>query len=542
VALAALVLSSGVADAATPCARFAGPAGSDTAAGTFAAPFKTAQKLAGSLTAGQTGCLRGGTYTAGTRTYVLSPPRGGNPGAPITIRSYPGERARLVGIVNVSTGVNNVTLSNLTFEGTGGMNTIKIYANDVVVQNSEITNAWRGLSCMMLGSSSGVQALRPIVRANKLYACGSRANGTKDHGIYAANLLQGQIVDNVIYDSAAYAIQLYPNAQRTRFAHNVVDGGLPSVRGGLVFGGDSRYASRDNVVEQNIIVNAQTYNIVASWGGATGSGNIARSNCLWNAKQRNIYNGGGLTTSANVIADPTFVDRAARNYRLKPGSRCLSVVGYDTAAKLAAANSTTTTQQIAAADSIVEPTPTLAPRAPDPGPVVDPGPVAEPAPRPEPAPQPEPAPLPEPILEPEPISVPDPTTILEPGSDPGYDPVFEPDPTTILEPGSDPSYDPVFEPSSTHEPGPSAGAVATDEPSPASHARGRAHGRKRQAKAHAHRRRHAGRRSPWGGDRRVWGAGRLYEPSAGSLRSRWAAPMQWVWLAPSVSFSPRRSR
>jgi hypothetical protein len=401
---AGLLLAAGAAQAETTCAKVAEPSGSDSAAGTAAAPFKTAQKLASSLSAGQTGCLRAGSYTNGSNGYVVSPPRGGNAGAPITIRSYPGERARLVGIVNVSKGVDNVTFSDLVFEGTGAMNTIKIYSAGVVVENSEITNAWRGLSCMMLGSNSGGgQALRTVVRGNTFHACGNPANGNKDHAIYASNLLEGEIVDNLFYDSAAYAIQLYPNAQSTRFAHNVIDGGSPSIRGGLVVGGDGSHASSNNVVEQNVIAYSQTYNVVASWESIKGSGNIARDNCLWSGKQGNLSNGGGLTATNNPTADPGFVDRTARDYRLKPGSPCLATVGYDTAAKLAG--------------GAPAPQPTPAPQpapTPDPTPAPTPEPEPEPTPTPTPAPEPAPAPAPKPT-EPTPAPAPtEPTTKPKP--------------------------------------------------------------------------------------------------------------------------------
>jgi hypothetical protein len=62
--------------------------------------------------------------------------------APITLRSYPGERARLVGIVTVR--ASWVRLAGLNFEGDGSMNTIKIYSSDVVVEDSDITNKLRG--------------------------------------------------------------------------------------------------------------------------------------------------------------------------------------------------------------------------------------------------------------------------------------------------------------------------------------------------------------------------------------------------------------
>src|SRR5262249_7342469 len=162
--------------------------GSDSAAGTAAAPYRSAQQLADSLSAGQTGCLRQGSYTA-SGPYVLSPRHGGTPTAPITIRSYPGQHARLVRILHVAHGLDNVTLSNLTFEGTGEANSVKIYSSNVTVEASEITNAWRGLSCMMLGNNSGGgQAVKPVIRGNVFHACGSLANGNKDHGIYASNV------------------------------------------------------------------------------------------------------------------------------------------------------------------------------------------------------------------------------------------------------------------------------------------------------------------------------------------------------------------
>jgi hypothetical protein len=368
-------LSGGSAAAATTCAKVAAPSGSDSAAGTESAPYRTPQKLAGSLSAGQTGCLRGGSYTT-TGSYILSPSQGGTAGAPITVTSYPGERAKLVGIVHVPNGVNHVTLSRLDFEGTGTSNTIKIYSADVVVEDSDITNAWRGLSCMMLGSNSGAgQAVRTIIRRNTFHECGNPANGNKDHGIYAASLADGEIVDNVIYNSAAYAIQFYPNTHRTRFAHNVVDGGS-SVRGGVIFAGEGSHASGDNTVEQNVIGYAATYNITSYWGGSTGLGNVARSNCVWGGQSGDISSQVGFAATGNKVADPGFVGRSAHDYRLKAGSACLATVGYDTAAKLAGAlptepeptptTTTTTTAGPAPSTTTTAPTTTTASTKPAP--------------------------------------------------------------------------------------------------------------------------------------------------------------------------------
>jgi Right handed beta helix region len=326
VTIAALVAGCALpsaALAANPCDRVASP-GSDTA-----------QDLLDSLAPGETGCLHGGTYTS-SGGDVLYPRRGGDPGAPITVRSYPGERARLVGIIDIRHGSDYVTLSGLEIEGTGedGANTLKIYSRGVVVEDSDITNRWRGRSCLMLGNNQGGgEADQPIIRRNTFHECGNRANGNQDHGIYAADVDGGQIVDNLFYHSAAYTIQLYPNARHTRFAHNVVDGSAPSVRGGIVFGGDNEFASSDNVVEQNVIAYAATSGITSYWEGPVGTGNVARDNCVWGSRDDDISGERGFASVGNRIARPLFASRDARDYRLAAGSPCLVTIGYDMLAR-----------------------------------------------------------------------------------------------------------------------------------------------------------------------------------------------------------------
>ena len=322
-ALAALSVLPASAIAADRCDQVASP-GSDTA-----------QQLLDSLRPGETGCLHGGVY-ASSRDNVLYPRRGGAPDAPLTLRSYPGERARLVGIIDIRHGSDYITLSGLDIEGTGedGANTIKIYSRGVVLEESDITNAWRGRSCLILGNNEGGgQAVAPVVRGNTFHECGNPENGNQDHGVYAANVLDGEIVDNLFYDSAAYTIQLYPNAQRTRFAHNVVDGSGRSVRGGIVFGGDGRFASSDNVVEKNVIVSAATAAITSYWEGRVGTGNLARDNCVWGSRGDDISREWGFTAVGNRVAQPLFASRGARDYRLARDSQCLRTVGYDTLAR-----------------------------------------------------------------------------------------------------------------------------------------------------------------------------------------------------------------
>ena len=89
----ALLFAVPTAEASPECARFASPDGSDAAAGSEESPYRSVQRLADSLTPGQTGCLRGGTYSEDQVTLSI-------PGT--TLRSYPGERAGLVGRLRVT--------------------------------------------------------------------------------------------------------------------------------------------------------------------------------------------------------------------------------------------------------------------------------------------------------------------------------------------------------------------------------------------------------------------------------------------------------
>ncbi len=302
------------------CDRYAAAGGSDAAPGTRARPFGTPSRLARALRPGETGCLRGGTYTAGPDGYVLAVTASGRPGAPIVVRSSAGERAKLVGIVTVTHGAHDVRLGHLDVVGTGSANTVKVYGSDVTIEASDISNLGRGESCMILGSTAGGEAVRPVVRGNSFHDCGAKADGNKDHGIYAAQARDGQITGNRFVNPAAYAVQLYPNAQGFRVVGNVADGGPDTVRGGIVIGGDADSASSDNVVEGNVIAYTRSAGVDVSWEGRVGTSNVVRRNCLW--ETGGIAAGTGLLAEDNVVADPDFNDRAGADYRLDADSGC----------------------------------------------------------------------------------------------------------------------------------------------------------------------------------------------------------------------------
>jgi hypothetical protein len=309
------------------CDRVASPAGSDQNPGTVRAPYFSVQALAERIEPGQTGCLRAGTYTPSGSDYVLSIQRSGLRGKPIAIRSYPGERARLSGITQVEPRVRWVVLDSLDFEGDGSQNTIKIYGSDVTIEHSDITNRRRGLSCVILGNPEEGVAARPVLRANRLHDCGNPANGNKDHGIYAAYTVDGRITQNLFTNSAAYAIQFYPDAHRTRFERNVVDGGGLSIRGGVVFGGDTENASSHNLVAHNVIAYSAGYGVTSNWEGPQGTGNVVRKNCFWHSETDNVDDQVGFRARSNVVADPDFRDRGGGDYRMPSNNRCRRLLG-----------------------------------------------------------------------------------------------------------------------------------------------------------------------------------------------------------------------
>jgi hypothetical protein len=358
------------------CDHYAGPFGSDTAPGTLAQPYATAQKLATSLAPGQTGCLLQGTYsTESSGHYVLNLKNSGAPGAPITVRSAPGQRAQLRGLVQVPAGYHHIVVSNLDIdarrippdEATG----MSIHGQDLTFEDNTITNAGQAI-CMVLGSSTWGRAVRTVIQRNTFHDCGAPGNKL-EHSVYVADADGTLITDNLFLRSGGYGVHLYPDAQNTTVTHNVMVGG----GGGVIFAGEGDAASSHSVVAHNVITDSATYSGVRSfWGGtAVGTDNLARENCLIRNKRVQIdLAGGGFSAVDNLIADPGFRDPAAGDYRLAAGSPCLDLVGYDTAAKLRG-------ETVTAPEPDPRPTPT-----PSPTPAPTAAPTSTPAPTPTPTP------------------------------------------------------------------------------------------------------------------------------------------------------------
>jgi hypothetical protein len=255
----------------------------------------------------------------------------------VALTSYPGERAKLAGgMVEIAPGADYVTLSNLGIDGAKvADDTVWIQASHATVQRSDITNENSGKSCMIIGSVGsdwGGPTARVTIRGNRFHRCGNPADGNQDHALYIENTSDSLITGNVIWGTSAYAIHLYPNAQNTRVTHNVI---AHNGRG-VIFAGDASHASSNNTVAYNVIADTSLDpNIRSYWGGPVGTGNMAHHNCLYNGNPHDVGTQTGFTASNNVHANPRFVNPAKHDYRLSARSRCLTVVGFDTAARLA---------------------------------------------------------------------------------------------------------------------------------------------------------------------------------------------------------------
>lgn len=134
-ALTASEISAHYAAGATPaaaCAKVASPSGNDTSGtGTVSSPYRTAQKLSDSLTSGQTGCLRAGTY-AGVKVTVAN----------TTLQTYPGDtRARVTG--KVWPAANDVTIQYLALDydpANGAQTSVPLSHLRTTLRGNTITN------------------------------------------------------------------------------------------------------------------------------------------------------------------------------------------------------------------------------------------------------------------------------------------------------------------------------------------------------------------------------------------------------------------
>jgi hypothetical protein len=322
------------ASAAPGCALVAAPWGSDQGTGSVESPLRTVQALVGSLSAGQTGCLRGGTYE-GDVTIA----HGGQPGEALTLESYPGETATIVGRIWITQQASNVILEDLDLNGTNAesLPSPTINGDDVTFARDEVTNDNTAI-CFDIGSNAGWGVAQDtIITLDRIHNCGVEPPTNHEHGIYVEDAIDTMIEWNLIYANADRGIQLYPDAQDTTIDHNVIDDNGE----GIIFSGDFGLASDGSNVYDNLLTDSTQRFDAESWypqGNPLGTGNVLHDNCLWGGREGPVNtSAGGFEAVDNIVADPRYVDAADHNYHLLASSPCLALTG-DIAAEVPGAS------------------------------------------------------------------------------------------------------------------------------------------------------------------------------------------------------------
>ena len=219
-----------------PCDRYASPAGSDASTGSQTAPYRTVGKLVQSLTAGQTGCLRGrppnGAALYETNGLTISTPN-------VTLRAFPHEVAHLKGLVTV--GAADVTLTALVLDGRNSIDVASpvITGNRARLLDNVITTR-RTTRCVQVLGTSASQVSGVRIEHNRIEGCDGEA-------VTLEQARSTVVADNLIYETRGAGVRMHPNADSSSVLRNVID----SNGNGLVFG----TGSEGNFVSGNTISN-----------------------------------------------------------------------------------------------------------------------------------------------------------------------------------------------------------------------------------------------------------------------------------------------
>jgi hypothetical protein len=298
---------------------YVSPDGSDAGPGTRNAPWRTIAYALESVRPGDTILLRGGTYA---QNLIVS--TSGTARRPITVTSVPGEEAILrpaetdpsypVELMDAA----YFRLAGLVVEGAVGTSIANVYvegsSHDVEISGCTIRKSQEQ------GIFTDRTTRRVHMIGNSIYDNGTTNDPKQNHGIYVEGADQ-VIANNVIFSQPhGYGIQVYPSSTGVLVANNTVVG---NSLGGIVVGGNGATTADRTLVVNNIVAFNGQYGIRGYYGGGPkGSGNVALGNLAFGNPEGNFVNDvdGVIAFSANVTADPLFVDPRARDYRLRAGS------------------------------------------------------------------------------------------------------------------------------------------------------------------------------------------------------------------------------
>jgi hypothetical protein len=292
---------------------YVSPTGSDSAAGTKAAPFKTLARAAKAATQPSTTVwVAPGTYAGGIKTtasgtgsariYWVSTTKWGAKIVPPSSSSNNNawdNRGNYVSIIGFNVDGTN--------SGSGTKWTHGIYTGGSygMIADNHIHHIAKSVACTSAGGSAiGVDSyyhgvLTDVV-SNVVNDIGP-AGCTYVQGIYFST--SGTIKNNLVYRVGAVAIHLWHDATNVIITNNTAT----ASNFGMVIGGGDFYfttAGANNVFVANNIVYDNKYGI--SEQGKTGKQNVYKNNLIYKNTTYNTSLRNGLVATATVGSDPLF--------------------------------------------------------------------------------------------------------------------------------------------------------------------------------------------------------------------------------------------
>lgn len=323
--------------------KYASTTGNDsTGDGSFGNPWATLSKLMSTLTAGQVGRLRGGTYGSGL-TAGLTWSTIANAANPITIENEPGETVTILQRIAISgqylrlrgnSGVgvfDREMIVGLNNMGGVGDTNIWVRGNAAHIElfGLEVKDAhFQGLLAGV-GGSGGT-----IPDTVHIYNCFLHDNGTRtspaDHNIYfgSGSVNNGLIANCILARPWNRNCQLYDDANSTIVSCiTAVDAGQngAGVRSGLhVAGGAGSQHSDNCTVINSIFKDNPDYGVRSQWDATPGTGNSCDYCCAHGSTTNFTSSFGGLTLGGNnLTVDPQLVDKVNDDYHLLDTSPCI---------------------------------------------------------------------------------------------------------------------------------------------------------------------------------------------------------------------------
>lgn len=310
-ALAMLAVSGviGLPHSAFAATYFVSSGGADTAAGTAAAPWKTLQKAADTVVAGDTVVVRAGRYTTGMNIYGRP---GGTAAHPITFSAEPGATIThcaskgpnaSAAAINIEQSGNYWIIENFTVVGDGSMQKAGIRvtgSNFSQINNNTVSETFTGI---FVSNSDSV-----IVQGNTCH------DSTDQHGIYMSGDSNYIVRGNTLYNSNWDGLHL-----------NIIDGtAVPNlnglVEGNFIFGCNLSGVDMEGVQNtrfvNNLIVNNAkhgfTLHNLDQPGTSACTGNVFVNNTIVDNGMFGIQMAAG-GNSANTLLNNIFVN-GSNNY------------------------------------------------------------------------------------------------------------------------------------------------------------------------------------------------------------------------------------